>query len=122
MLQYALRPVIMQDLKDHLRGELICPNDSGYDAARKVWNGMIDKYPKAIVRCAGVVDVVTAVQFARDHHLLVAVRGGGHSVSGSSVCDDGIVIDLSRMKGIWVDPAKQTAWVQAGLLLREFVQ
>ena len=122
MLQYALRPVIMQDLKAHLRGELICPNDTGYDAARKVWNGMIDKYPEAIVRCADVVDVVTAVQFARDHHLLVAVRGGGHSVSGSSVCDGGIVIDLSRMKGIWVDPAKQTAWVQAGLLLREFVQ
>jgi FAD/FMN-containing dehydrogenase len=122
MLQYALRPAIMQDLEAHLHGELICPNDHGYDAARRVWNGMIDKYPAAIVRCADVVDVVTAVRFARDHHLLVAVRSGGHSVSGSSVCDGGIVIDLSRMKGIWVDPAKQTAWVQAGLLLREFVQ
>ena len=122
MLQYALRPVIMQDLKDHLRGELICPNDSGYDAARKVWNGMIDKYPAAIVRCADVVDVVTAVRFARDHHLSVSVRSGGHSVSGSSVCDGGMVIDLSRMKGIWVDPAKQTAWAGAGLRLGEFVQ
>jgi len=122
MLQYALHPAIMQDLKAHLRGELICPYDHGYDAARRVWNGMIDKYPAAIVRCADVVDVVTAVRFARDHHLLVAVRSGGHSVSGSSVCDGGIVIDLSRMKGIWVDPAKQTAWAQAGLRLREFVQ
>ena len=122
MLEYALRPSIMQDLKAHLRGELICPNDSGYDAARKVWNGVIDKYPAAIDRCADVVDVVTAVRFARDHHLLVAVRSGGHSVSGSSVCDGGIVIDLSRMKGIRVDPAKQTAWAGAGLLLREFVQ
>jgi FAD/FMN-containing dehydrogenase len=122
MLEYALRPSIMHDLKAHLRGELICPYDHGYDAARKVWNGMIDKYPAAIVRCADVVDVVTAVQFARDLHLSVSVRSGGHSVSGSSVCDGGIVIDLSRMKGIWVDPAKQTAWAQAGLLLREFVQ
>jgi FAD/FMN-containing dehydrogenase len=122
MQKSALRPALMLDLKAHLRGELICPNDSGYDAARKVWNGMIDKYPAGIVRCADVVDVVTAVQFARDHHLLVAVRGGGHSVSGSSVCDGGIVIDLSRMKGMWVDPAKQTAWAGAGLLLREFVQ
>src|SRR5947199_1443967 len=122
MLQYALHPAIIQDLKAHLHGELICPYDHGYDAARRVWNGMIDKYPAAIVRCADVVDVVTAVRFARDHHLLVAVRSGGHSVCGSSVCDGGIVIDLSRMKGIWVDPAKQTAWVQAGLLLREFVQ
>ena len=122
MLEYALHPSIMQNLKAHLRGELIYPNDQGYDAARKVWNGMIDKYPAAIVRCADIVDVVHAVQFARNHHLLVAVRSGGHSVSGSSVCDGGIVIDLSGMKGIWVDRAKQTAWAQAGLLLREFVQ
>src|ERR671925_42560 len=103
MLEYALRPPIMQDLKAHLRGELISPNDQGYDTARKVWNGMIDKYPAALVRCADVVDVVHAVQFARDHHLLVAVRSGGHSMSGSSVCDGGMVIDLSCMKGIWVD-------------------
>ena len=122
MQKSALHPAIMQDLKAHLRGELICPYDHGYDAARRVWNGMIDKYPAAIVRCADVVDVVTAVRFARDHHLSVSVRSGGHSVCGSSVCDGGIVIDLSRMKGIWVDPAKQTAWAQAGLRLREFVQ
>src|SRR5438309_1736787 len=122
MLEYALRPSIIQDLKAHLRGELIYPNDQGYEAARKVWNGMIDKYPAAIVRCADVVDVVHAVQFARDYQLLVAVRCGGHSMSGSSVCDGGMVIDLSCMKGIWVDPEQKTAWAQAGLLLREFVQ
>jgi FAD binding domain/Berberine and berberine like len=122
MLEYALRPSIMQDLKARLRGELISPNDQGYDAARKVWNGMIDKYPAAIVRCANIVDVVHAAQFARDHHLLVAVRCGGHSMSGSSVCDGGMVIDLSCMKGIWVDPEQQTAWAQAGLRLGEFVQ
>src|SRR5215469_16482938 len=122
MLTYALRPASMQDLKARLHGELIDPHDQGYDASRKVWNGMIDKYPSLIVRCAEVVDVVTAVQFARDHHLLVAVRSGGHSLSGSSVCDDGMVIDLSRMKDIWVDPEKNTAWARAGLTLGEFVQ
>ena len=122
MLQYALHPTVLQDLKADLRGELLCPNESGYDAARKVWNGMIDKYPALIIRCVDVVDVVTTVQFARDHHLSVSVRSGGHSVSGSSVCDGGMVIDLSRMKGIWVDPAKQTAWAGAGLRLGEFVQ
>jgi FAD binding domain/Berberine and berberine like len=122
MLQYAPHPTVLQDLKADLRGELICPNESGYDAARKVWNGMVDKYPAVIIRCADVADVVTSVQFARDHHLLVAVRSGGHSISGSSVCDGGMVIDLSCMKGIWVNPAKQTAWAQAGLRLREFVQ
>jgi FAD/FMN-containing dehydrogenase len=122
VLEYALHPTVREDLKADLCGELICPNDQGYDAARKVWNGMIDKDPAVIVRCADIVDVVKAVRFARDHHLLVAVRSGGHSVSGSSVCDGGIVIDLSRMKGIWVDPVKKTAWAQAGLTLREFVQ
>jgi hypothetical protein len=105
-----------------LRGELICPNESGYESARRVWNGMIDKYPALIVRCVDVVDVVTAVQFGRLHHLSVAVRGGGHSVSGSSVCDGGMVIDLSCMKGVCIDPAKKTAWAQAGLTLGEFVQ
>ena len=122
MLDYALGSPIMRGLEAHLRGELICPNDQGYDAARKVWNGMIDKYPAMIVRCADVIDVVTAVQFARAHHLSVSVRSGGHSLSGSSVCDGGMVIDLSCMKGIQVDRVKQTAWAQAGLRLREFVQ
>ena len=122
MLQYAQRPTLMQDLEAHLHGELICPYDHGYDGARRVWNGMIDKYPALIVLCADVVDVVTAVAFARDQHLLVAVRSGGHSLSGSSVCDGGMVIDLSCMKGIRIDLAQRTAWAQAGLRLREFVQ
>jgi FAD/FMN-containing dehydrogenase len=122
MLEYLLRPPIMQNFEARLHGELICSHDHGYDAARKVWNGMIDKYPVAIARCADVVDVVTAVRFARDHHLLVAVRSGGHSLSGSSVCDGGMVIDLSCMKGICINPEKQTARAQAGLTLGEFVQ
>src|SRR5260221_4158309 len=83
---------------------------------------MIEKYPAVIVYCSDVADVVSAVQFARDYHLLVAGRGRGHSVRCSSVCDGGRVNDLSRMKGIWIDPGQQTAWAQAGLTLGEFVQ
>jgi FAD/FMN-containing dehydrogenase len=122
MIEQASKSAPLQDLKAHLHGELIGPNDRSYDASRTVWNGMIEKYPAVIVYCADVADVVSAVQFARDYHLLVAVRGGGHSISGSSVCDGGMVIDLSRMKGIWIDPGQQTAWAQAGLTLSEFVQ
>ncbi len=122
MIEQTPNPATLQDLQAHVHGELIGPNDRGYDANREVWNGMIEKYPVLIVRCADVADVISAVQFARDHHLPVAVRGGGHSVSGSSVCDGGVVIDLSHMKGIWVDPAQKTVWAQAGLTLGEFVQ
>ena len=122
MLEQTSALATLQDLKAHLHGELIGPNDYGYNANRKVWNGMIEKYPALIVRCAKVADVISAIQFARDHHLLVAVRGGGHSVNGSSVCNGGVVIDLSRMKGIWIDLERKTAWVQAGLTLGEFVQ
>jgi hypothetical protein len=122
MLELAIHSKTIQELQTRLRGQLICKGDDDYNSARRVWNGVIDKYPALIVRCADVVDVVTAVEFARDQHLLVAVRSGGHSISGSSVCDGGIVIDLSCMKGICIDPAKKTAWAQAGLTLGEFVQ
>jgi FAD/FMN-containing dehydrogenase len=122
MLELAIHSKAIQELQARLRGQLICMGDDDYNDARRVWNGMIDKYPALILRCADVVDVVTAVQFARDQHLLVAVRSGGHSVSGHSVCDGGMVIDLSCMKGIWVDPKQKTAWAQAGLQLGEFVQ
>jgi FAD/FMN-containing dehydrogenase len=98
-----------------MRGASMQPDDAGYESARKTWNGMIDKYPALITRCSGVADVIAAVRFARDHDLLVAVRGGGHSLPGFSVCDGGMVIDLSAMKGIRVDPAKCTAVAQAGL-------
>ncbi|MBX0297863.1 FAD-binding oxidoreductase [Haloarcula nitratireducens] len=95
-------------------GDLIQPGDSDYDDARAVWNGMIDKRPALIVRCAGVADVMAAVEFARDNDLLLAVRGGGHNVAGTAVCDGGLVIDLSAMTGVRVDPEARTAWVQAG--------
>ncbi|HEX6023819.1 MAG TPA: FAD-binding oxidoreductase [Solirubrobacter sp.] len=99
-----------------LRGELVLPTDPGYDSARTIWNGAIDRRPACIARCAGVADVVAAVRFAREHDLEIAVRGGGHNVAGTAVCDDGIVIDLSAMRAVWVDPAGRTAWVQGGAL------
>jgi FAD/FMN-containing dehydrogenase len=97
-----------------LRGELIRPGDGAYDGARKVWNGMIDRRPALIARCAGVADVIAAVNFAREQRLPVAIRGGSHNVTGNAVCDAGVVIDLSNMKGIRVDPEKQTVRAEGG--------
>jgi len=106
-------------LQDGFRGELLRPEDPGYEDARRVWNGSISRFPALIARCAGVADVITAVRFARDTGLLVAVRGGGHSFPGLSVCDGGLLIDLSPMKGIRVDPEARTVTAQAGVLLGE---
>ena len=109
----------LSDLEASFRGELVRPADAGYDEHRKVWNGSIDRSPGLIARCAGVADVRAAVRFARDRELLAAVRGGGHSFPGLSVCDGGVVIDLGSMKGIRVDPETGTARAQAGVLLGE---
>jgi FAD/FMN-containing dehydrogenase len=103
-----------------LRGELLCPDDDHYESARKIHNGMIDRRPALIVRCAGVADVMTAVTFARDHNLVVAVRGGGHGVPGFAVCDGGLMIDLSRMKGVRVDPVGRTARAEGGCTWGDF--
>jgi len=116
----VLDEAAVQKFKASLRGELIRPDDGGYDDARKVWNGMIDKRPAMIARCSGAVDIINSVDFARDNKLLVAVRGGGHNVAGNAVCDGGIVIDLSRMKGIRIDPVRQTARAEPGLTWAEF--
>jgi FAD/FMN-containing dehydrogenase len=102
------------DLRGRLRGELIEPEDPGYDAARRVFNAMIDRYPRAIARCADVADVITAVGFAREHGLLLAVRCGGHNGGGLGICDNGLVIDLSRMKGVRVDPQAQRVRADGG--------
>jgi FAD/FMN-containing dehydrogenase len=96
------------------RGELVLPSDEGYEAARRVWNAAIDNHPALIARCSGVVDVVRAVEFAREHELLAAVRGGAHNVAGLGTCDGGIVIDLSRMRGIRLDLVRRTVRVEAG--------
>src|SRR5579884_27615 len=119
MFQTTINPTTLQNFKANLHGELIVPGDETYDNARRVWNGMIDKYPAAIARCVDVADVVRAVQFARNQHLEVAVRGGGHSFAGNGTCDGGLVIDLSPMKRVQVDPVKRIARVQAGLTLGE---
>ena len=121
-MQGALDPRALTTLGTHLRGTLIRPGDASYESQRRVWNGSIDRYPASIARCTDAADVATALRFARTHGLLVAVRGGGHSFPGHSVCDDGMVIDLSLMKGIRVDPDARTARVQAGVLLGELDQ
>lgn len=122
MFDTTINPTLLQDLKASLHGQLIVPGDDAYDSARRVWNGMIDKYPALIVRCTDVSDVVSSIQFARSQHLPVAIRGGGHSFAGSGTCDDGLVIDLSPMKQVQIDSFKRTAWVEAGLTLGEFIR
>ena len=107
-------------LRDTMRGPVLLPGDAGYDAARTIWNAMIDRRPALIARCAGPEDVVAAVDFGRRHELPVSLRGGGHNVAGSAVCDDGLMIDLSPMKGIQVDPRARTARAEAGVLWQEF--
>src|SRR6476619_3691777 len=105
---------IVSTLQQNLRGRLIGPSDADYDAARALYNGMIDKRPRLIARCVDVADVITAVNFGRDRGLLVAIRGGGHTGPGLGSCDDGLVIDLSMMKSVRVDPASRTVRVDAG--------
>jgi FAD/FMN-containing dehydrogenase len=107
-------------LRTDLRGQLILPRDAEYDEARRVFNGMIDRRPAAIARCTGAVDVMECVKFAREHGVAVSVRSGGHGVAGLAVCNDGLVIDLSRMKTIHVDPKRRTVRSDPGVTLGEF--
>jgi FAD/FMN-containing dehydrogenase len=116
----ALDDGALAGLSRRFRGTLIRPGDAPYDAGRRVWNGAIDRRPALIARCTGAADVRAAVGLARERELVVAVRGGGHNVAGTAVCDGGIVIDLSAMKGMWVDPRARLARAQAGLLWGEF--
>lgn len=106
-------------LRAAVAGPVLTPDVEGYDPARRVWNGIIDRRPAVIVQCAGLADVIQAVRFAREHPLPVTVRGGGHQVAGSAVCDGGIVIDLSRMNYVFVDPVARTARVQGGARWRD---
>jgi FAD binding domain len=116
----VLDEATVQGFTSSVRGPLLRPGDAGYDAARKIYNGMIDRYPALIVRCAGVADVLAAVHFARDHDLLVAVRGGGHSAPGFSMCDGGLVVDLSAMRSVRVDPVRRTARAEGGATWADF--
>src|SRR3954451_16276875 len=110
----ALEETAVQELVSRMRGELLRPGDVGYEKALRVYNGMIDKRPALIAHCVDVADVIASVNFARDHELTLPVRGGGHSGPGLGTCDDGLVIDLSGMKGIRVDPSARTARVEGG--------
>lgn len=122
----AAAPAILPERTDvaslmaGIRGVVFRPGDDGYDEARQVWNGMIDRHPALIVRCAGTADVIACVNLAREEELPISIRGGGHNVAGSAVCDDGVVVDLTAMKGIEVDPGGQTVCARPGLLWGEF--
>ena len=109
-----LDPEATQALADGVRGPILRPGDSGYDEARAIWNGLIDRRPALIVQCSGAADVVDAVNFAREQNLLVSIKGGGHNVAGNAVNDGGLVIDLSQMRGVHVDPSTQTVHAQGG--------
>lgn len=102
------------------RGQVLRPGDADFDQSRRLWNAMIDRRPAVIVRCAGVADVRRAVAFARDNNLPLAVRGGAHNIAGTAVCDDGLMIDLSPMKSVRVDPVARRAYVEPGATLRDF--
>ncbi|SAL12916.1 putative oxidoreductase [Caballeronia terrestris] len=110
---------VFDTLKSKVRGAVLAPSDAGYDEARTVWNATIDKRPAVIVRCAGTADVIAAVNFARDNGLVLSVRGGAHNIAGSAVCDDGVMLDLSTMKSVRVDPVAQRAYVGPGATLAD---
>ncbi|MCH4562535.1 FAD-binding oxidoreductase [Halomonas sp. EGI 63088] len=110
----------IQQFRNRLRGRLVLPEQEDYDEARRVFNGLIDRRPAMIVRCAGVADVIASVDFAREAALPIAVRGGGHSVVGSAVCDEGLVIDLSPMASVWVDPRQRVARAEGGATWGDF--
>jgi len=110
----------VDELRTRARGQVLTSIDAEYDTARRIWNAIIDKRPALIVRCQGAADVSAAVRFATERELLVSVRGGGHNVAGTAICEGGLMIDLSPMKGIRVDPVNRIAWAQPGLLWRDF--
>lgn len=112
-----LPPEALQSFKAGFKGRLLSADDAEYEASRKVWNAMIDRRPGLIARCTGTVDVVQAVRFARQHGLLCSVRGGGHNIAGLAVCEGGLMIDLSLLRGVWVDPVRRTALARAGCTL-----
>ncbi len=113
----AVEQSAIDELRVNLRGDLLLPRDPGYDDARTIWNAMIDRKPALIARCLGVADVVQCVNFAREQGLLLSIKGGGHNISGLAVCDGGLMIDMSLMRGVWVDHSTNTVHAQAGCLL-----
>jgi len=107
-------------LKTATRGNVITDSDAGYDDARSIWNAMIDHHPAVILRCAGVADVMQGLSFAREHKLPIAIRGGGHNIAGSAICNDGLVLDMAALKSVRIDPEAQRAYVEPGATLADF--
>src|ERR1022692_1744119 len=118
-MEEAMQQEAVNEFKAQLRGDLIEPTDAGYEKERKVYNAMISRKPRLIAKCADVADVLTAVNFGRKHDLRVSIRGGGHNAGGLGVCDDGLVIDLSPIKYVHVDPKKKTVLAGGGALWRD---
>ncbi|WP_404385885.1 FAD-binding oxidoreductase [Caenispirillum salinarum] len=116
---FVLDAPALAALETGLRGPVLTPQSAGYDDVRQIWNGMIDRRPAVIARCLGTADVMACVRFAAEHRLLTAVRGGGHNIAGSAMCDGGLVIDLSLMRSVQVDPEARTARVEPGALLSD---
>jgi FAD/FMN-containing dehydrogenase len=117
MASTELERSAVDDLKSRIRGPLLLRGEPAYDEARSIWNAMIDRRPAVIVRCLGVADVVACVDFARERGLALCIKGGGHNIAGLAVCDSGLLLDMSLMRGVWVDPIARTARAQAGCLL-----
>ena len=109
----------LEDLRAAVRGQILSAGDAGYDDARKIWNATVDRRPAVIARCAGPADVLRAVDYARENQLVVSVRGGGHNIAGTAVCDDGMMIDLSPMKSVRIDPVRARAFVEPGATLSD---
>ena len=117
MSKINISSLVIDEFKNSLRGPLLLPGSPDYQNARSIWNGMIDRHPALIARCLGVSDVITSVRFAKKQGLTICIKGGGHNIAGLAVCDDGLMIDMSLMRGVWVDAVNKTAHAQAGCLL-----
>ncbi len=117
--EIELNQEILDSLKIRLKGPLLTSGDVGYDVSRTVWNGMIDRKPSIVVRCLGTADVIACVQFAREHGLLISIKGGGHNIAGLSTADGALMLDMSLMRGVWVDPQRRVAHAQSGCLITD---
>src|SRR5215207_10954576 len=120
--EVELEQAAVDGLKTRLRGPVLVSGDAGYEESRTVWNAMIDRRPAAVVRCLGTADVIAAVQFAREHGLLLSIKGGGHNIAGLATADGALMLDMSLMRGVWVDPGGKVARAQAGCLLGDVVR
>ncbi|HLF33557.1 MAG TPA: FAD-dependent oxidoreductase, partial [Cyclobacteriaceae bacterium] len=115
--EIELKQEQLDGLRMRLRGPVLLPGDVGYEEARTVWNGMIDRKPAIIVRCLGNADVIASVKFARENDIMLCIKGGGHNIAGLATADSAMMLDMSLMRGVWVDPQKKIAHTQAGCLL-----